>query len=68
MPRMTIEFSDQVDKILKSLAKKNQTTKVEILRRAISLYDYVEKETGGEKAQKLSITDAEKIIKDIILP
>ncbi len=68
MPRMTIEFSDQVDKILKSLAKKNQTTKVEILRRAISLYDYVEKETGGEKDQKLSITDEEKIIKDIILP
>jgi len=65
---MTIEFSDQVDKILKSLAKKNQTTKVEILRRAISLYDYVEKETGGEKDQKLSITDEEKIIKDIILP
>ncbi len=68
MPRMTIEFSDQVDKILKSLAKKNQTTKVEILRRAISLYDYVEKETRGENDQKLSITDEGKIIKDIILP
>ncbi len=68
MPRMTIEFSKQVDDILKELAKKNNTTKVEVLRRALSLYDYVEKETSKEQNRRLSITDEDKIIKDIILP
>jgi len=65
---MTIEFSKQVDDILKELAKKNNTTKVEVLRRALSLYDYVEKETSKEQNRRLSITDEDKIIKDIILP
>ncbi len=68
MPRMTIEFSKQVDDLLKELAKKNNTTKVEVLRRALSLYDYVEKETSKEQNRRLSITDEDKIIKDIILP
>ena len=65
MPRMTIEFSKQVDNILKELAKRNNTTKVDVLRRALSLYHYVQKETGEEN-KKLSITDEDKIIKDII--
>lgn len=68
MPRMTIEFSKQVDDLLKELAKKNNTTRVEVLRRALSLYDYVEKETSKEQNRRLSITDEDKIIKDIILP
>ena len=66
MPRMTIEFSKQVDDILKELAKQNNTTKVDVLRRALSLYHYAQKETS-EKKQKLSITDEEdRIIKDLI--
>ncbi|MCZ6678451.1 MAG: ribbon-helix-helix protein, CopG family [Candidatus Poribacteria bacterium] len=63
----TIEFSKQVDDILKELAEKNGTSKVEVLRRALSLYDYAKKETGKERHRKLSITDEEdKIIKDLI--
>jgi hypothetical protein len=66
MPRLTIEFPESVDKIIKELAKKNQTTKVEVLRRALSLYYYVRNETEGSD-QKLSITDKDdKIVKDLI--
>ncbi|MBM3237047.1 hypothetical protein FJZ31_12215 [Candidatus Poribacteria bacterium] len=66
MPRLTIEFPDKVNDILKELAKKDQTTKVDVLRRALALYNYVHKE-AIEQDKKLSITDEEdKIIKDIV--
>ena len=66
MPRMTLEFPDKVNQILIELAKKDQTTKVDVLRRALALYNYVHKE-AGEKNLKLSVTDDEDtIIKDIV--
>ncbi len=66
MPRMTIEFPDQVSKILKDLANKDQTTKVDVLRRALALYNYIHRE-AVDKDLKLSITDDEDtIIKDIV--
>lgn len=66
MPRLTIEFNDQVNEILEDLADKDQTTKVDVIRRALALYKYVHKEAIEQK-RKLSITDDEdKIIKDIV--
>ena len=44
MPRLTIEFPNQVDEILKDLAKKGHTTKVDVIRRALALYNYLERE------------------------
>lgn len=68
MPRMTIEFPEEGDKILKKLAKEEEVTKREVIRRALSLYNYLHEEgvkAGGEK--RLSITDKEnKVLKDIL--
>jgi len=66
MPRLTIEFPDKINDMLKELAKKDGTTKVDVLRRALALYNYVHRE-AITKEKKLSITDNEdKIIKDIV--
>ncbi len=66
MPRMTIEFPDQVNEMLKNLAEKDRTTKLDVFRRALALYDYVHRE-AAEKNLKLSITDDEDtIIRDIV--
>lgn len=66
MPRLTIEFPDQVNDILTDLAKKDGTTKVDILRRSLALYNYAHREVA-EKDRKLSITDSDdKVLKDLI--
>ena len=67
MPRMTIEFPEQVDKILRDLAAQGHTSKVDIIRRALALYNYVNKEVK-EKALKLTVADEDdKILKEIVL-
>ncbi len=67
MPRITIEFPEQVDKILKELAEKGDTSKVDVIRRALALYNYVNKEVK-EKDLKLAVADEEdKILKEIVL-
>ncbi len=67
MPRITIEFSNDLDNILKDLAKQGNTTKVEIIRRALALYHYVNKEVK-HKNLKLSVSDEnDELLKEIIL-
>ena len=67
MPRITIEFPEQVDKILRELAEKGDTSKVDVIRRALALYNYVNKEVK-EKNLKLTVADEEdKILKEIVL-
>ena len=67
MPRLTIEFPEQVDKLLKELAEKGDTSKVDVLRRALALYSYVNKEVK-EKDLKLAVAnDEDKILKEIVL-
>ena len=67
MPRMTIEFPEQVDQILKDLAKEGHTTKVDVIRRALALYNYVNKEVK-DKDFKLSVTDEnDQVLKEIVL-
>jgi predicted transcriptional regulator len=67
MPRITIEFPEQVDKILKELAEKGDTSKVDVIRRALALYNYVNKEVK-EKDLKLAVADeGDKILKEIVL-
>ncbi|MFO1350371.1 MAG: hypothetical protein U1F68_06700 [Gammaproteobacteria bacterium] len=66
MPRMTIEFSDKVNAILNELADKDDITKVEVMRRALALYNYVQKE-AIDKDKKVSITDKDDtVLKDIV--
>ena len=66
MARITIEFPEQVDKILKELAEKGDTSKVDVIRRALALYNYVNKEVK-EKDLKLTVADEDKILKEIVL-
>ena len=67
MPRLTVEFPEQVDEILKDLAKKGQTSKVDVIRRALALYNYVDREVK-EKDLKLSVIDrSDKVLKEIVL-
>ncbi len=67
MPRITIEFPEQVDKILRELAEKGDTSKVDVIRRALALYNYVNKEVK-EKDLKLTVADEDdKILKEIVL-
>ena len=66
MPRITIEFPDEVNEILNDLAQKDHTTKADVMRRALALYNYVHKE-AVDKKRKLSITDdQDTILKDIV--
>ena len=68
MAKLTVEFSDGMTKLLESLARKNGTTKVDVIRRALALYNYVDEEVLEKKGRKLSITeDDNKVIKDLIV-
>lgn len=68
MSKVTVEFSKQAQKILQELAINEDTTKSEIVRRAIALYSYVQQATQ-DGTTKLSITqaDSNEIKQDIIL-
>ena len=66
MPRMTIEFPRQTNEMLKDLAEKGQTTKVDVIRRALALYNYVQREVK-ERDRRLLITGSDdEAIKEIV--
>ncbi len=68
MRRLTIQLSERLDQILENLAKKNNTTKVDVLRRSIALMEYVNRELESDPERKqLSITKDGQIEKDIVL-
>ena len=49
MSRFTIEFSDKADKEMEEVAKKlDVKSKVEVLRKALSLLNFVTKEEGNK--------------------
>ena len=66
MAKLTVEFNDQVDTLLSGLATKKGLTKVDVLRRAIALYDYVDKETTDDPTKRLSITKDGTRVNDIV--
>ena len=66
MPKMTLDFTDEVYKRLHDLANRENISTVEVIRRALALYSYAQEETV-EKKRKLSITDdQDKILKNIV--
>ena len=69
MPKLTIQFDDKVNKMLLELAERKGTTKVDILRRALAAYKYLDDETLDGK-KRVSVTDADEatILKDVVLP
>lgn len=67
MARLTVQFPDQTTEILDELSSREQVSKTEILRRAIALYRYLEKETRDGK-QKVTIADENnKVLKEIVI-
>ncbi len=71
MTRMTLDLTEEVDELLKELAKKKGTTKAEVLRRAIGLYNYLvmQLEGNGKTGTKVSITTQDDtVLKDLVLP
>lgn len=68
MARLTVEFPDETTKMLDKLAKDTDSSKREVLRRAIALFNYVTEQgvKAGSK-KKLSITDMDDNIERDIL-
>ncbi len=68
MPKLTVRFDEKTDKLLRELADEKDTTKTEIIRRALMTYKYLDDETK-DSASTVSIRSREnKTIKDVILP
>jgi len=67
MPKLTIEFNDRLNEMLEQLAAKEDTTKVDIIRRALALFKYVEEEVGAGDKRKLAIAEDDKVVKEIVL-
>lgn len=67
MPKLTVEFNDKMNETLEQLAEEKGTTKVDVLRRAVALYKYLDGEQK-EPGKKVSITQDDNILKDIVLP
>lgn len=67
MARLTVQFPEATSQILAELSEKDQVSKTEILRRALSVYRYLEKETRDGK-RKVAIADEnDKVVKEIII-
>jgi hypothetical protein len=69
MPRYTLAFSEEFDKLLEEMSSKKDVTKAEIIRRALASYAVLQKQIGTDDKHKVSITDdMDNVLKDIILP
>ncbi|MFM9956894.1 MAG: hypothetical protein ACKVZJ_02365 [Phycisphaerales bacterium] len=71
MPRMTVDFPSEIYNFLEKLAAEESTTKVNALRRALTLYKVAKEETRAKPKsgkRKLTISDEnDKVIKEIVL-
>lgn len=66
MPRITLEFTDELYKKLNELAARERIDAVEVIRRALALYSYSHEEVVENK-RRLSITDEQdKVLKNIV--
>ena len=67
MARHTVDLAEHGEERLANLATKGNTTKSDIIRRALALYSLVQDETqSGEKQLTISMDD--EVIKEIVLP
>ncbi len=68
MARLTLKFSERANKTLNRLAAQEEVPKTEILRRSLSLYEYLTDEVHKDKGRKVAIADKDnKIIKEIVI-
>lgn len=68
MPKCTIKFSSQANKLVEELADRKNTTKDEIVRHALAMYKYLSDETScGDKRVSITSAEYDRILKDIIM-
>jgi hypothetical protein len=66
MVRLTLEVSEDVDRLLRDLAQAEGIDKYEVIRRALALYQYLHKEATVEN-HKLQIANQEGgVIENIV--
>jgi len=67
MAKLTVQFSNKLRKMIKERATRKGISQVELLRRAIALYLYIDDETSdGSKRVSIISTKGDKVIKDIV--
>jgi hypothetical protein len=67
MARLTVQFPEETSRILAELSEKDHMSKTEVLRRALALYMYLEKQTSEGK-HKIAIADEnDRIVKEIVI-
>ena len=69
MPRLTVEFPDATNDILVELAKEEDTSKREILRRALAVYYLLHEEgvrMGGDRNLVITDKKGNKPVKQIV--
>lgn len=66
MAKYTVQFPEDLDKLLERLSAEEHTSKEDVIRRALALYNFVQQEAVTKK-RKLSITDDQNtVLKDIV--
>ena len=70
MARYTMEVGEDFDRLLSELAKAKDTTKSEVIRRAVASYAYLDGQVrAGGNHNKVSITtEDDRVVKDVVLP
>ena len=67
--RFTIDLDSSFNQKLSTLAEEKNTTKAEIIKRALATYSYISGQMPTDSGRKVSITDSDdKVLKDIIIP
>ncbi|MDP8207317.1 MAG: ribbon-helix-helix protein, CopG family [Candidatus Electryonea clarkiae] len=65
MARMTVQFPSKTSKILSEMAKKEEVSKTDIIRRALALYQYLGEEE--DQGNNIAVTDKkDKVLKKIV--
>ena len=67
MARLTVQFPDRTSEILAELASRDQSTKTEVINRALALYRYLHKEARDGKHRIVVVDENDKIIKEIVM-
>lgn len=68
MARFTVQFPEKTSSMLEELAEREEVSKTEILRRALSVYKFLDTEIRKEKGNKVAIANAhDKILKEILI-
>ena len=65
LPRKTVEFNTEMDRLLREMAGETGTTQADVLRRAVAVYRFLRNE--AKAGRKVAITDDSlKVLKEIV--